>query len=100
MPIMNFETIAIIVACLMVASFVSGWLVRWIFDKLNTSEPIASADATSRMKAAEEALQVREREFSATEAQYANAYAQLEAELEAAMEGLGAARRELEIRNS
>ena len=95
MPILSGTELMIFITAILLASFVLGWIARWMFDRLNTNGPIANEEAVSRMTIAEEALEAREREFAATEAQYANAYAQLEADLEAAMSGLGEARREL-----
>ena len=83
------------ISCVLAIAFILGWLGRWLFDRLNSNSPLASDEAMQRLLEAEEQLEVREREFAATEAQYANAYSQLEAELEAAMSGLGEARREL-----
>lgn len=91
---MNQNQLVAVIAFFLILSFVLGWLARWLFDRLNRSAPIAGPEAMQRMRDAEQALENREREFSATEAQYANAYAQLEAELDAAMSGLGDARRE------
>lgn len=82
------------IAAILLIAFVLGWFARWLFDRLNSTKPLASDEAMQRMRDAEEALETREREFAATEAQYANAYAQLEAELDAAMAGLGESRRE------
>lgn len=92
---MSRNEMIIVISIILVMTFIAGWVSRWLFGHLSAYSPLASDEAMTRLKEAEEALGAREREFAATEAQYANAYAQLEAELEAAMSGLGEARREL-----
>lgn len=92
---MTKNTMIITIMIVLIVTFILGWVARWLFERLNANSPLASDEAMTRMMAAEAALESRELEFSATEAQYASAYSQLEAELEAAMSGLGAARREL-----
>ena len=92
---MTKNEMIIVIVTILIAVFIFGWVARWLFGRLNAFSPLASDEAMARMVEAEEALENREREFSATEAQYANAYSQLEAELEASMSGLGEARREL-----
>ncbi len=82
------------IAAILLITFVLGWFARWFFDRLNHNKPLASDEAMQRLREAESDLEAQQKEFSATEAQYANAYAQLEAELDAAMAGLGESRRE------
>lgn len=82
------------IAAILLVTFVLGWFGRWFFDRLNSNKPLASDEAMQRLKEAEEQIETQQREFSATEAQYANAYAQLEAELDAAMSGLRVSRQE------
>ncbi len=82
------------IAAILLVTFVLGWFARWFYDRLNSNKPLASDEAMQRLKEAEEQIEVQQKEFAATEAQYANAYAQLEAELDAAMTGLGESRRE------
>ncbi len=82
------------IATILLITFVLGWIARWMFDRLNSTKPLASDEAMQRLREAEEQIETQQREFAATEAQYANAYAQLEAELDAAMSGLGESRRE------
>lgn len=82
------------IAAILLITFVLGWFARWFFDRLSHNKPLASDEAMQRLHEAEAQIENLQREFSATEAQYANAYAQLEAELDAAMSGLGESRRE------
>lgn len=91
---MDRSELTIAIAVILLVTFSLGWFMRWFFDRLNSTKPLASDEAMQRLQEAEERLMLRENEFSATEAQYANAYAQLEAELDAAMAGLGESRRE------
>ncbi len=92
---MTRNEMIMVISIILVLTFIAGWVSRWLFGRLSAYSPLASDEAMSRLIEAEQTLEAREHEFATTEAQYANAYAQLEAELEAAMSGLGEARREL-----
>lgn len=96
---MTRADIAIAIAGALLVAFILGWLAHWLFARL-TGTPAERLDRADEVTA--ELLAVEdERDRIASEAREAarNAAALLrerEAELEAAMEGLGAARAEIE----
>ncbi len=87
------ELILIIVAAIIIAVII-GWTLRWFFDRLNTSGPMASEEVVARMREAERAHQIAESNLAQTQIAARNMENQLRAEIEAAMDGLGEARRE------
>lgn len=96
---MTRADIAIAIAGTLLVAFVLGWLAHWLFARL-TARPAERRDRADEV-AAELLLVETERDRIAAEAREAarNAAAILrerDAELEAAMEGLGAARAEIE----
>ncbi len=83
---MNRTELVLAMSATLFAAFVLGWLLRWAFSRLNqvNSVDVAEIDhLATRLHDAELAL-----------AETKNALVQKEAELDAAMEGLGMARRE------
>ena len=85
---MSRTELILVMSTTLFAAFVLGWLLRWAFGRLNQ---VNSVDVTeidelaSRLHDAEVALE-----------ETRNALAQKEAELAAAMDGIGNARRETE----
>jgi outer membrane biosynthesis protein TonB len=83
---MNRTELVLAMSATLFAAFVLGWLLRWAFGRLNQ---VNSVDVTEIDQLA---TRLHDAELSLSEAQ--NALVQKEAELEAAMDGLGIARRE------
>lgn len=92
---MDANQLYIFTAAILFFTFCLGWLACWGFIRMRAGEEMASADALEEIRELKDRLQTKEKEFSATEAQYANAYSQLEAELDATMSGLKIARQEV-----
>lgn len=95
---MSRTELVIVIAVAFFVTFLAGWFLRWAYGRLNN---VNSADVTeiddlaNRLHEAEEARDqamtyIQQREWELT-----NKLSQTEAELSAAMEGLGAARREV-----
>ncbi|MCO4824548.1 MAG: hypothetical protein KC451_06825 [Amylibacter sp.] len=94
---MNRTELILIIAIALFLTFLAGWLLRWTYGRLNSVNSVNITeidDLAHRLHEAEEARDqamtyIQQREFELT-----NQLTQSEAELSAAMEGLGAARRE------
>ena len=94
---MNRTELILIIAIALFLTFLAGWLLRWAYGRLNSVNSVNITeidDLAHRLHEAEEARDqamtyIQQREFELT-----NQLTQSEAELTAAMEGLGAARRE------
>lgn len=92
------ELITAIVVALMFM-FVLGWVLRWAYGKLNRvgSSDMGEIDQlANRLHEAEQARDNAEAHAREVERDMRNKLSQAEAELEAAMTGLGEARRETE----
>lgn len=96
---MGRTELVIIIAIAFFVTFLLGWILRWAYGRLNsvnTGSVNDIDDLATRLHLAEEErdeaisrLEIRERELN-------NQISQTEAELSAAMGGLGEARREAE----
>lgn len=94
---MNRTELIVIIAITLFLTFLAGWLLRRAYGRLNNVNSVNITeidDLAHRLHEAEEARDqamtyIQQREFELT-----NQLTQSEAELSAAMEGLGAARRE------
>lgn len=94
---MNRTELIISIAVAFFVTFLAGWLLRWAYGRLNRVNSVNVTeidDLANRLHEAEEARDqamtyVQQREWELT-----NQLTQSEAELAAAMEGLGTARRE------
>lgn len=93
---MGQTELTLVIGSALVMAVVVGWTLRWIFAKMNTSGPMATSEVTARMREAEKAQEVAEKQLAEVEANARQVESQLNAELEAAMSGLGNARREAE----
>ena len=81
------------------AAVLLGWFLRWGFSRINRMSLTGAGitnDLAARLHAAEEAQAEAIRDRDRTAGQYQNRLRETEAELAAAMDGLGAARREVE----
>ena len=85
---MNRTELILVMSTALFAAFILGWLLRWAFGRLNRVNSVDVTeidDLASRLHDAETALD-----------ETRNRLVQNEHELEAAMDGLGSARREAE----
>lgn len=92
------EMVIAISLALFLAFFV-GWILRWVYSSLNRIHAVNMEevdDLANRLHMAEEARDHTISEYDAREKELLAQLAQANAELGAAMEGLGAARREAE----
>ncbi|MHA1127647.1 MAG: hypothetical protein ACTSRN_01695 [Alphaproteobacteria bacterium] len=93
---MDRTDLTLIIGSALVAAVIIGWTLRWFFDRMNTTGPMAADEVVARMREAEAAQVVAETHANEIETNARNSDKQLHAELDAAMTGLGAARRESE----
>ena len=93
---MDRTDLTLIIGSALVVAVIIGWSLRWLFDRMNTHGPMAADEVVARMREAEAAQAVAELRADEAETSARRTEAQLQAELEAAMTGLGAARREAE----
>lgn len=96
---MNSTELTLAVAGTFLLAILIGWTLRWIFSRLNRSSTTVSAgsnELAARLHTAEEARDAAFRERDDAVRELRNKLDQTEAELEAAMDGLGQARREAE----
>lgn len=93
---MNRTELTVLVASTFMIAILIGWLLRWLFTRINRSGLSSghSNDLAARLHAAEEARDKAYADRDATVKDVQNRLAQTEAELAAAMDGLGGARRE------
>ena len=95
---MNSDELIGVLALAFFLSFILGWVLRWGYSgfKINSSDMGEIDDLTNRLYEMEHSKDVIETQLKEREWELTNKISQLEAELAAAMEGLGAARREAE----
>lgn len=93
---MGRTELTLIIGSALVVAVILGWGLRWFFDRMNTTGPMAADDVVARMREAEAAQVVAEEHLAGVEQAARNTQSQLQAELDAAMTGLGGARREAE----
>ena len=93
---MDRTDLTLIIGSALVVAVIIGWTLRWLFDRMNTTGPMASDEVVARMREAE-ATQLTAEDHAAEIGREARTMEnQLRAELDAAMTGLGNARRESE----
>lgn len=96
---MNRDEMIILISVAFFVTFLLGWILRWAYgslNKVNSSNMSEIDDLANRLYEMEQAKDSAESQLKEREWELTNKVAQAEAELEAAMEGLGAARREVE----
>jgi len=96
---MNREELVILIALVLFFSFILGWLMRWAYGKMgkvNSANMTDVDDLANRLHEAEIQRDEATQRLNDQEWEYTNKVTQTEAELQAAMEGLGEARREAE----
>lgn len=95
---MNRTNLIIILAIILFLAFAFGWLTSWLlrkFNRVNTSNVADLDHMASALHDAEETRDQAMEYMNQREAELTNKVGQSEAELAAAMEGLGEARREV-----
>lgn len=93
---MGRTELTLVIGTALVVAVMVGWMLRWFVSKMNTTGPIADDEAMGRMHEAEAAREAAEEHAADVERQARQEIARLDAELDAAMSGLGNARREAE----
>ena len=93
---MDRTDLTLIIGSALVVAVIFGWTLRWFFDRMNTTGPMASDEVVNRMREAEAAQASADSRAVEIEENARQRENQLHAELEAAMTGLGNARRESE----
>ena len=96
---MNRIELTLLIAGTFLLAVLLGWLLRWGYTRINEASlksPRMSNELAARALAAEEARDLAVKDRDDTIADYKNRLRETEAELAAAMEGLGAARRDAE----
>jgi len=91
--------LTLIIAGSLFAAVILGWILRWIFDLLNPApppEPKADSEWAEYAKACEAERDTAISRLTEVERDLGNRLTQSNAELSAAMEGLGDARREVQ----
>ena len=94
---MNRTELVVIIALAFFLTFLAGWLLRWAYGRLNSVNSVNVSeidDLAHRLHEAEEARDSAMTYLQQREWELTNQLTQTEAELAAAMDGLGAARRE------
>ena len=96
---MDRGELVIVISVALFAAFFVGWMLHWLYSSLKrvrSSDMQEVDELANRLHMAEEARDHTVAEYSARERELMNRLTQAEAELGAAMEGLGASRREAE----
>ncbi len=95
---MDQQKLTLTIAAALFAAIVLGWILRWIFDMLNPPpppEPIADSEWAEYAKACETEREATQARLDEVERDLGGRLTQAQAELDAAMDGLGDARREV-----
>lgn len=96
---MGRTELVIIIAIAFFATFLLGWILRWAYGRLNSVNSGSVNDIddlATRLHLAEEERDDAVNRLEQREWELSNKVSQAEAELNAAMDGLGEARRETE----
>jgi chromosome segregation ATPase len=94
---MDRTSLVVIISLAFFLTFLAGWVLRWAYGRLNSVNSVNVSeidDLANRLHEAEEARDQAMTYLQQREWELTNKLTQTEAELAAAMEGLGAARRE------
>lgn len=96
---MDRTTLIIVTAAVLFATFALGWLAAWVFHRLQRATAADVAELERMAAALHEAEEARDQAlvyYQQREQELLSQLGQTEAELRAAMDGLGEARREAE----
>ena len=96
---MNRDELIGVLALALLVAFTLGWILRWIYGglrRINSANMEEVDDLANRLYEMEQAKDFAEQQLKDREWELSNQLGQAEAELAAAMEGLGSARREAE----
>ncbi len=100
---MDRNELVVIIALVLFSAFLTGWVLRWAYGsmrRVNSTNMGEVDDLANRLHEAELQKDQSSKELSDMEWELKNKLSQSDAELQAAMEGLGEARREAEdLRN-
>lgn len=94
---MDRTSLVVIISIAFFLTFLAGWILRWAYGRLNSVNSVNVSeidDLANRLHEAEEARDQAMTYLQQREWELTNKMTQTEAELAAAMEGLGGARRE------
>ena len=94
---MDRTSLVVIISIAFFLTFLAGWVLRWAYGRLNSVNSVNVSeidDLANRLHEAEEARDQAMTYLQQREWELTNKMTQTEAELAAAMEGLGSARRE------
>lgn len=96
---MNRTELIIIIAAILFVAFALGWVAAWVFHRLQRATTSDIAELERMAAALHEAEEARDEAltyYQQRESELVSQLGQTEAELRAAMDGLGEARREAE----
>lgn len=100
---MDRTELTLMAAAALLVAIAIGWGLRWVYDLLNPPpppEPIADSEWAEYAKACEAAREAALAHVGEVERELGNRLTQMQAELDAAMEGLGEARRQADYYES
>ena len=95
---MNRTELTMIIAGGMVVALIAGWTLRWVFGLLNRpapEEPIPESELEAQLREALVAKDAAEAKLMSVEEDLSNKLTQTQAELNATMDGLRDARRQM-----
>lgn len=96
---MNRSELTVAIAAVLIGAVLLGWILRWIFGRVEGVGPkglARNADLAERLEAAEEARRRAEQRLSKVEADFKARQSDLETELASALESLAKAENQAE----
>lgn len=93
---MGRTELTLLIGSALFVAVIIGWSIHWFYTRMRTTGPMASDEVVARMREAEAAQLAAEETLQDAQRAARNTESQLHAELDAAMTGLGNARREAE----
>lgn len=96
---MNRAELTLAIAGALVLAVLLGWVLRWLFGRINGAGPrdvARTADLAAQLHAAQDARHAAERRLAEVESDFAGQLAQVQAELEATLASLAQARSQAE----
>ncbi len=95
---MNRSELTMLITGGLVLALIAGWTLRWVFSLLNRpapAEPVPETELEAQLRAALEAKTTAEAKLASVEDDLTKKLVQTQAELEATMDGLRDARRQM-----